>query len=513
MSSESEFLAAFRQLCELLYRPTPARMQAGMAVDWSAYPRVAAAVDHGALEATPELLAHGMRTLLEEAYEELHPRFPSTESQLSSLDVVRLHLIEGQSWEAITTERMELGAPISARTLRSRQRDALEVILEWAATAPAASGAADASPATKKSVETTGASRSRFMRLPALASAAFALVVIAAWLWMSAGSDVDPRLHPAHVGAVMEFAPGQTTIEAPYPPYELPAFDTQVFRAMLVPLEEQRPGIVVITSQRDHHRAKVGLFDVNARRMRWLRSYDPPQDEILTHDTLPPEARLELFRPSFLYYGTQQVNLGATIAVVHEQNFSPCFVVIHSLETGEELGRYAHPGRFETGAVVDLDGDGRAELLLGGSENTFQPPRAVVAALDPTNLTGSASTVAWRTSPGEDALARTILPSVPALEDLITAMRFQVLNITAHSWNPVRGILSLDVGGGAGNTLFHAYKVYLKSDLQPLTPRAVHLGENEERMWDRAGLEYGFTENLDEQIVYVGGRWATSKSR
>ena len=64
----------------------------------------------------------------------------------------------------------------------------------------------------------------------------------------------------------------------------------------------------------------------------------------------------------------------------------PAQVAILSLQ-GEVLGEYWHSGYFYTGAVADLENDGRDELYLAGISNANR--EATVVALDPRRLGGA----------------------------------------------------------------------------------------------------------------------------
>lgn len=513
MSPAPDVIGAFRQLCELLYRATPARLEAGLSVDWSSHPRIDAALRAGGLDATPELVAQRMRQVLEEAYLELSPRFPSSEAQLSSLEVLRLHLIDGLSWEAITAERMEKGVPVSARTLRSRQKDALEAVLAWAATDPTPRSTSDTEPRSPDA--TLPVTRPRKVRNDSLVALALLTLVLLGWMWLAAGRPEDVRVHPTHVGARVLIEAGATKLPPPFPPYQLPQLETPIRTVVIVPLEDRRPGLVVLTTPVGGHRGRVGLYDVGRERMRWTKVYDPPPDEVMTHAGLDAEALTAPFRPAYLYYGRHDLNLGASVAVVYVQDYSPCFVLVRSLENGEELGRYVHPGRLETGDVLDLDLDGRPELLLGGSDNTFTPARMVAAILDPTALSGAASTVQWRESPGESACTRVMLPAIPDLLDALGAPRFRVLDFLGKEWDPDQGVLTLRVGDARGPLLDHVtvYQVRLGGDLRPRAPKSIFLGENELLLWKRAGVPIELTTELEQDILVEAGPLAGPVSK
>ena len=90
----------------------------------------------------------------------------------------------------------------------------------------------------------------------------------------------------------------------------------------------------------------------------------------------------------------------------------PAQVAILSLQ-GKVLGEYWHSGYFYTGAVADLENDGRDELVLAGISNANR--EATVVALDPHRLRGASkdSDPRFRLSgfdEGEE-VARILLPA------------------------------------------------------------------------------------------------------
>jgi hypothetical protein len=90
----------------------------------------------------------------------------------------------------------------------------------------------------------------------------------------------------------------------------------------------------------------------------------------------------------------------------------PAQVAILSLQ-GKVLGEYWHSGYFFTGAVADLENDGRDELYLAGISNANR--EATVVALDPHRLRGASKDSDPRFQldgfgPGEE-IARILLPA------------------------------------------------------------------------------------------------------
>ncbi len=74
------------------------------------------------------------------------------------------------------------------------------------------------------------------------------------------------------------------------------------------------------------------------------------------------------------------------VTTAHQPYFPSLFLQLDA-RTGEEMGRYLHPGHFKVGPVpVDLDGDGPEELLIGGHTNAYD--QAALAVLDPDRVEG-----------------------------------------------------------------------------------------------------------------------------
>jgi len=467
-------LEAFRHLCELVHRPTRRRLDAALAQDWSAFPPIAAAV---AGDPSPTLAGTRVRALLERAHAALAAAHPSTDEVLSGLEVVRIHLIEGHSWDAITAERMEAGHPVSARTLRTRQREGLRAILEWAA-----DGAPEAADAVPDQRPAPGhRARQRLLVGAALVTVSLVVMLI---LWPPPPSPAD-ELAPHHVGRMIDLDDGAHVLPPPFPPVELPYPEARLVRVMVVPDGDDRFALVLTTRPSDRDPPFTALWDPVDRTERWRYRLEIDPEEVRTHATLPDSVHAFAFWPGHLYYGSWASNLGDRIALNHFQANSPCVTTILRLADGVEVGRYVHPGRLEYGRVLDLDADGGPELLLGGPDNALNRP--VLVVLDPTDVQGAASTVQWNGA-GEGAAARVLLPDVPAFRGALDAPRLHVGPFHETDWDPARGVLTLKVIASVDRRVVNAYQMPLGRDLRPVPEAGVVFGDGERREWRKLGL-------------------------
>ena len=478
-SIDDTVLEAFRHLCELVHHPTQRRLDAALAQDWSSFPRIAAIV---AGDPSPTLAGTRIRALLEQGYADLAPAHPSTDAVLSGLEVVRIHLMEGHSWDAITAERMEAGHPVSARTLRTRQREGLQAILEWAADGSPA--AAEAGPDPRPAP----GHRARQRLLVGAALATVALLVI--WiLWPPTPPPPPPspadELAPHHVGRMVALAEGAHVLPPPLPPVELPYPEARLVRAMVVPDGDDRFALVLTTRPSDRDPPFTALWDPVDRTERWRHRLEIDPEEVRTHATLPDSVHAFAFWPGHLYYGSWASNLGDRIALTHFQANSPCLTTILRLADGVEVGRYVHPGRLEYGRVLDLEADGSPEMLLAGPDNALNRP--VLVVLDPTDVQGAASTVQWNDA-GEGASARVLLPDVPAFRRAVDAPRLHVGPFDTTYWDPARGVLTLQVIASVDRSVINAYQMSLGRDLRPVPEAGVVFGDNERRTWNQLDL-------------------------
>ena len=461
---------ALRDLCELVVRPTSRAWLKARGYDWTGYPRLRDALDALDPIVEPSVVGDCMRGFLEAALHALNSH-TGQEATLTGLRVVRAHLVDGHSWDAIVTEQSERGFPVSERTLRNRQNEALGLILKWAEAKEDARGTRDHDAPRPK----------RNPRVLALLSVV-ALTVAIAW---SLGLRTDDSGRPdPRVGTALAFAEKLTHLPAPYAPWPLPGVDGITGAMLVVRGADLRPRLLVSVRAPGEESGALVLWDPQLEHRDWTFRFEPQRAEVRMREGMEPSTEDELYWADQMFYGNESSNLGATVAVVFAQKDAPTFVTEIDLASGREVGRYGHPGRFETGAVLDLDGDGQLELLVGGQDNVLNAP--VAALLRPGNLHGNASTVGGPRGTGrEDALARVILPSVPELQNHWQVDRLQVMMLRGSIWSPRTRKLSIPVGRDNHRIAYHAH---LDARLRPWGDAPITLGDDARREWQKAGI-------------------------
>lgn len=491
-SGDDAALEGLRHLCELIHRPTRRRLDAALAVDWTHHRAIRDVIDG---ETTPTLVSTRMQEFLRRVCDDLGPSHPSTAATLSGLDVVRLHLLDGLSWDAITAERMEKGVPVSARTLRTRQREGLQAILD--AVRDTGDEASSAAPP-----EIRGEAKA-----PRAPLALGALVVVLAALALSQLSrDTTPpgvdELSAHHVGYAIPILEGSHVLPAPLPPIELPLPGQRVSWAMVVPRHD-RYALLFAVWPSPTTSARTILWDPWARETLWTYEFTATREEILTHATLEEASVTSPFWPTAFVYGTTESNFEDRVLVSWIQAYSPCFVTAINLDDGREVGRYAHPGRLEGGIAADIDADGRPEAIFCGQDNVLD--RGVLAVLDAVAVHGAASTVQWQDPAGsEDALARVVLPDLPTFRQAFGAERFTAVLPESGGFDPQRGSLVVQAMGSHRADRYTAYQVQLGRDLRPRPDVDMVVGEGELQSWRRLGLTPPTPRQILDQVEVLG---------
>lgn len=470
---------------------------------------------------TPEAVGIDIRSLLERAVESLRDGFPETPGRLSSLDVLERHLICGYSWDAITTECLEKGAPVSERTLRMRQRDGLEIVLQWSREqSPKHLSRSVSEPemgARGRHDSTNGddpaISGRSVLRVPNFearirrGAVATVFCVIAGWIavatWESrSGTHITTRvdLDALPLGQEIPLGNGFRTLPEPYPPWRLPQLDSEFDRAILVEPAHGELRVLLAAAISGDDAGELVLWDPFVEEIVWRDRLRPSSEEMRrSFDVSDRSVARELYRPTHLVYGTRAMNLLDSVVVVFVQRHSPSFVVEYGLDNGERLGQYDHFGRLETQLVADLDGDARPEVLLGGQDDRMRVPTLVM--LRPGQLRGAASTSSSRRG-SEGACVRVFLPALRELESLWETDRLQVANGIAHRWDPELGILSFDVGA-TNETI--AYRVSLDRTLRPIPGATLNVGGAPARAWRAAGLNPDRAEDFAGRIRVIRG--------
>lgn len=114
------------------------------------------------------------------------------------------------------------------------------------------------------------------------------------------------------------------------------------------------------------------------------------------------------------------------IATFVHKVYLPCVIRTYSRD-GTVLGTYLNWGLMYATTVTDLDGDGRQELVLGGTDNARQLQAAAVVVLDRNHLNG-ASVDRFIERPGyeDGSRARLLLPQYPP--DVMKALNWDRLH-------------------------------------------------------------------------------------
>lgn len=123
------------------------------------------------------------------------------------------------------------------------------------------------------------------------------------------------------------------------------------------------------------------------------------------------------------------------------QVFLPCAVRTYD-KSGEVLGTYLHWGLLAATAVTDLDGDGKQELVIGGTDNAPAIQAAAVVVLDGDHLDGaSVDRFVQRDGYHDGSRYRLLLPRfAPDVMAGLDLVRLHVIKVRPdhdHSGNPV----------------------------------------------------------------------------
>lgn len=477
-SDDSAHAAALRSFCEAVYRPTDQRRDEILAYDWGALPRIQAALRGLPAPVTPSAVAGAACTVIQAAVVELESCFPIRPDAITPLEVVRLHVLERQPWPSIEAQLRVQGRAHSRGTLIRRQHEFMPYLESWAA----------------------GGRRAR-RRRSWVAVGLLGGVLVVALSWLLAAHDppryMDVREYHPLRQQIYEVEDWPAIQEAMgFHVRQIPPVGFQPRGVVLLPPAGQRGPMAIAMARKDSPRpGRIAMWDPVSGELKWESEFTPTRAESITHSTLRAVAADDPFTANSPVYGEL---IADRIAVPYTNRFSACFVVQFDLKTGRVLSHYAHPGRLESGLVLDLNGDGQGEFVFVGQENTTE--RAVVVALAPTDQDGAASTVLYQSPPGrEDARARTLLPPARELEQRLGVPRLQIRALQPEDWNAARGVLVLDVCALPDNPV---YTAFLDSDL-----RLVDLlpGEAAEIVWRDAGLDPASSAALLDSAITAGG--------
>jgi hypothetical protein len=288
----------------------------------------------------------------------------------------------------------------------------------------------------------------------------------------------------------------------------LPNLGSALATAVLVPKDEalrawpdalaplDSAWVALGTQRAGTHSGHVTLWDPATDTLIWDYEFVQRPGEADMNPDLPPDAGAEQYRVAGLAHSSPFGSLGPErIVAIFQQKFSPCFVVILDLATGEELARYASYGTLYDPLIMDIDQDGDVEIVLAGTDNACDAPTLTV--LDPEMSDGATSSVGWNTE-GEGALWRVILPDPRAMfEDYFASYeiaywpgsrppRLHTHDLHVRAWDPRTGRLALSVGPSQAH---HVYAATLVHGLPDYSVPIIRLGDSAEQVWRSMGLD------------------------
>ncbi len=124
--------------------------------------------------------------------------------------------------------------------------------------------------------------------------------------------------------------------------------------------------------------------DLNSDEKLWSRPLTYSFDFPHKRNPLPNLYRGMAIR---LMHRGEQDSAHLVVASHHKTYFPSVVERIHAL-SGKPGGKYLHPGYLRSLKLIDFDGNGRKEIVVGGENNSWH--QAVVSVLDPHELSGHA---------------------------------------------------------------------------------------------------------------------------
>jgi hypothetical protein len=479
-----EQLQALRILTECAYQPSDARLHAVLGHDWSLFPRVASVLAALPSPVTRDALCEAVLALLREAVQDLEPCFPPRKGAINALEVFRAHVLEQVSWSALEQQLLEEGRSHARGTLIRRQHEFLPYLAEWARQVECAPELQESErgssvderlvPSERGATVEGNGSAARSKNAGAWWMPAFAVLLllgaVLVTLWWPRDRTVEREavstreevaasltgLDPLRTGRGFGWTFGDATLPMPYPPIAVPEPRGRRNYGMVVEYAPQKWGLLLPERNHGEGPARMTMFDPVEERVVWEYSYEPPREERLTHATVGPEVLDEPYDVIRLYHSGPEGTLGDHVVVVNRQIYSPTFVTYVHRETGAVEGYYVHPGYLEVGIVYDVDGDGRLEAVLGGTDNAVDRP--VVLALRPTPGRSAASTVQWNENGREGAVVRLLLPAAAEACGPAGTARLTVFEIEERYFDRRNRLLTVGVSyrGRPHRTVYHA---------------------------------------------------------
>jgi len=241
------------------------------------------------------------------------------------------------------------------------------------------------------------------------------------------------------------------------------------------------------------------LYDPLAEQEVWKTRFEIPRESRLTHDGVGEEVLDESYRPTMAFHAGPGGDLGRYVVVAAVQIYSPSFLLFVDKNTGQVEGWYANPSHFDAGIVIDLDGDGRQELVFGAADNAMD--RAAVTALRPGAWSGSAATVKWNETGRDAALARVLLPDWAESRGISMSARLQITDLSESAFDHVNRTLT--VGTGIQGTFF--YNARVDATLRPVAKKPLVLWDKDEMTHGDLGLTAPDLESMAGGFLWFEG--------
>lgn len=158
------------------------------------------------------------------------------------------------------------------------------------------------------------------------------------------------------------------------------------------------------------------------------------------------------------------------VRFVHGLYFPSCLCLVD--KEGKRLAQYANKGHLRDFIAEDLDGDGRDEILVWGTNNCPAYQGATVIMLDQDHWSGASSDALCPIpgSSGDGSTIRLVIPAFPSpYMDLLNSPRLSAESLQAYHDAFDRLRFNVRVGSSDPNWV----DVTLDEQLRPLTARAV----------------------------------------
>jgi len=490
---------AFRSFCDLAREP---RLQTShlRSTPWARFPEVLPHLPGDPDTLTTDHWVQASQRFLDAVTGRLLADLPESARRSSPLWVVRRNNVDGEILEALVDEVCDPhGRPYKIDQIKKMKQRGIAELFLWALQEP--EFGTDTGPDIEMGVlplpspptaPMVPVSTARPWWVPVV----FGLLLLAA-IWQLFGSDAStPRYNRPGLYGGWENRWFHTR-ELPHiqeslglQPHPLPDLGFTPFHFHVIePVDGSGPRLLLSPLHGDPQPGRIALWNPVTGELDWESGFVPPRDRILTHATLDSTTLDAPFAAAAVLSGS---TVPDRILVTYHNDFSPSFAVQFDRDSGQVLSCYAHPGRLESGLVLDLDGDGIGSFVLAGHDNVRQRP--VVLALAPSDEDAAASTVQWNQA-GEGAEVRCLLPDARAFQEAAGIPQLDVQPLAYEAWLASTGRLRVDTRHREGRVV---YTAYLDRDLRVTE---VTLGEAVQTVWREFGLDPATAlESLGEPI-------------